>query len=202
MASVSLKKGQRVSLKKKNGNPLLCGMVGLGWDPVKKSGGGGFLSGLLGGGSNDDEIDLDASIGMFDAGGSMIDVVYYPPSKHNSKCGSLHHHGDNRTGEGEGDDEKIDIDFTRIPANVQTLVVTVSSFTGQTFDDVENAFVRMVDDQGNELVRYDLSDQGAYSAMVMMKIYRKDGEWKVQAIGALEQGATIHKLADAMARYV
>lgn len=179
--SVSLSKGQSVSLAKAGGSTLTRVAMGLGWDAAKKE---GFLGKFMGGG----DIDLDASCLVFDAGGVLIDQVWFHQLK--SGCGAIVHSGDNRTGDGDGDDEVITIDLTRLPAAAKTLVFTVNSFTSQTFDDVANATCRLVDQSagGRELVRYTLSGGGRHTAQIMAKLTRQGDDWTMTAIGAPAHG--------------
>ena len=87
------------------------------------------------------------------------------------------------------------VDLDKVPANVKSLVFTVNSFTGQTFDAVENAYCRMLDvSSKNEVARYTLSSQGSHSAQIMAKVYRHNGEWKMHAIGENGTGRTIENL--------
>jgi len=163
----------------------------LGWD-AKKSGGKGLLGGMFGGGGSD-SIDLDASCVMFDDNNKAVDTVYFGHLK--SKDGSVVHTGDNRTGDGDGDDEQIIVDLDKVPATVKSLVFTVNSFTGQTFDAVENAYCRIVDSGSKtEVARYTLSAQGSHTAQIMAKVYRHGGEWKMHAIGENGTGRTIENL--------
>lgn len=187
---INLQKGQKISLSKESGGALSKVIMGLGWD-AKKSG-GGFLKGMFGGGGGD-SIDLDASCVLFDDNNKLVDTVWFKQLK--SRDGSIVHTGDNRTGEGDGDDEQIIVDLDKIPANVKALVFTVNSFTGQTFDAVENAYCRMVDNSNKkEIARYTLSAQGSHSAQIMAKVYRHNGEWKMHAIGENGTGRTIDSL--------
>ncbi|MDZ7706254.1 MAG: TerD family protein [Trueperaceae bacterium] len=189
--SVSLSKGQKISLDKEAGSGLKEVIMGLGWD-AKKSGGGGFLGGLFGGGGGGD-IDLDASCVLFDEKGEMVDTVWFRQLR--SKDGSITHTGDNRTGAGEGDDEQIIVDLSAVPQTVKTLVFTVNSFTGQTFSQVDNAFCRIVDRKTNkEVAKYNLSVQGDHTAQVMAKLYRENGAWQMQAIGENARGRTFKDL--------
>ncbi|MBI6550248.1 TerD family protein [Xenorhabdus lircayensis] len=181
---VSLNKNQSVSLAKQSAS-LAKIDFGLGWDPVAKK--KGFLASLFGGGS--DEIDLDASCIMLDKSGSAIDTVWFGQLK--SKCGSVQHTGDNRTGEGDGDDEVIRVDLIRLPANVEYLAFTVNSFRGQTFNDVGNAFCRVVDQSGKELARYQLNEQGAHTGIIISSLRRNDGQWDFTAHGVPCLGRTI-----------
>jgi tellurium resistance protein TerZ len=178
--SVNLVKGQKISLEKEAGGKLNKVVMGLGWDVKKKTG-------FLGFGGGKGNIDLDASCILFDEQGNMADSVWFRQLK--SKDGSIVHTGDNVTGEGEGDDEQIIVDLTKVPPNIKTLVFVVSSFRGQTFSEVENAFCRMVDQQsGKEIAKYNLSAQGNHTSQVMAKIYRHSGEWKLHAIGENASG--------------
>ena len=187
--AVNLQKGQKISLEKEAGTALNQVIMGLGWDAVKKKGFWGF-----GGGSQD--IDLDASCLMFDENKQVVDVVWF--RQLNSQDGSICHSGDNRTGDGDGDDEQIGVALNQVPANVKSLVFTVNSFTGQDFSQVENAFCRIINGaNGQEIARYDLSVQGSHSAQVMAKLYRHNGEWKMHAIGEIASGRTFHDLMPA-----
>jgi tellurium resistance protein TerZ len=189
---VDLVKGQRISLDKEVGGALSRVVMGLGWDVAKR---GGFLGGLFGGG---DSIDLDASCVMFDEAGHAVDTIYYAQLQ--SRDGSVIHTGDNLTGEGEGDDEQIRVDLSRVPQNVKTLVFVVNSFTGQDFGRIENAFCRLVDETtGAEIARYNLSGGGSHTAQVMAKVYRgSEGGWDMSAIGENASGRTFRDLMPAI----
>ncbi|MDP3840684.1 MAG: TerD family protein [Methylococcales bacterium] len=186
--ALNLEKGQKISLSKEAGGTLTKVTMGLGWDVAKK---GGMLGGLFG--SSGGSVDLDASCVMFDDTNKIIDTVWFRQLK--SKDGSIVHTGDNLTGEGEGDDEQINVDLSRVPANVKALIFTVNSFTGQTFDSIESAYCRMLDSSNNkEIARYTLSGKGSHSAQIMAKLYRHNDEWKMHAIGENGFGRTIESL--------
>ena len=119
--SVNLTKGQKVSLTKRGGGSLSLVRMGLGWDAVKKRG-------LFG--SRSQSIDLDASALLFDAGGNLVDAVWFRQLR--SRDGSVQHTGDNLTGAGEGDDESVIVDLARLSPAVTQIVFTVNSFTGRT----------------------------------------------------------------------
>ena len=180
---VNLTKGQKISLDKESGRTLNKVFMGLGWDAVKK---GGFLGRVLGGGG---DIDLDASCVMFTADKQLADVVYFGQLA--SRDGSVRHSGDNLTGEGDGDDEIINVTLADVPAEIHYLVFTVCSYRGQTFDEVENAYCRLVDDQNKEIARYAISGGGSFTAMIMAKLYRHNGEWKMHAVGESMSGTTV-----------
>lgn len=169
---VSLVKGQKVTLRKDGGVALTFLRMGLGWDPVEKRG-------LFG--NRAPNIDLDASAVMF-ADQNIVDVAYY--GQLTSKDGSIQHQGDNLTGEGAGDDEVVLVDLTRIPPHINTVMFIVTSYKGHTFEQIQNAFCRLVDGTTNdELARYTLQGGMPFTGMVMAKVYRQGGEWKLQAIG-------------------
>lgn len=194
--AISLAKGQKISLEKEAGTGLARITMGLGWDAVKKK---GFLGGLFGGG--DTSIDLDASAVEFDANKQPLDVVWFKQLK--SRDGSILHTGDNLTGEGDGDDEQIIVDLTKVPAQVESIIFTVTSFRGQTFDEVENAFCRIVNDSnGSEIARYTLSGGGSHNAIIMAKVYRHNGEWKMHAIGEPASGRTVDEMIPMMRNFV
>ena len=164
--SISLQKGQKISLSKEAGGNLSKIMVGLGWDPAD-------------GGAS---IDLDASAIMFSEAKEVVDNVYYNNLK--SSDGSVEHTGDNLTGEGEGDDEQLLVNLSAVTSNVKHIVFTVTSYEGQTFNEIANAFCRVVDGSTNkELARYELTTGGPYRGMVIARLYRHNDEWKMAALG-------------------
>ncbi len=188
---VSLVKGQKVTLRKDGGVALTFLRMGLGWDPVKKSG-------LFG--NRSANIDLDASAVLF-AGQNIVDVAYY--GQLTSKDGSIQHQGDNLTGEGDGDDEVVLVDLTRIPPHVDTVMFIVTSYRGHTFEQVQNAFCRLVDGTTNdELARYTLQGGMPFTGMVMAKVYRQGSEWKLQAIGEGMQAKHPGEAAPQLGRFL
>jgi len=188
---VSLQKGQSVRLEKSGGGTLTRVAMGLGWDVRKAKG----LMGFLGGGGGD--IDLDASCLLFDADRALLDQVWFRQLA--SHDGSIVHSGDNRTGAGDGDDETINVDLTRLPASVQTLVFTVNSFTGDSFDRIENAYCRVVDStNGKELARYDLTGAGSHTGQVMAKLVRSGDGWEMKALGDRTSGRTFQEMMGAI----
>ncbi len=189
---VSLSKGQKVTLRKDGGVALTRIRMGLGWDPVKSRG-------MFG--NRTPDVDLDASAVLF-ADQNIVDVCYYGQLK--SKDGSIAHQGDNLTGEGEGDDEVIAVDLSRIPAHINTILFLVTSYKGHTFDQLANAFCRLVDDTNDaELARYTLMGSGLnYTGMVMAKVYRAGSEWKLQALGEGMQAKHPGEAAPQLGRFV
>ncbi len=198
---ISLQKGQRVDLTKGNAG-LSKIMVGLGWDPVEKSG-GGLLGGLFG--SKGAEVDCDASVIMLDSNEKMAkkeDLIYFGNLK--SKCGSVVHTGDNLTGDGDGDDEQLIIELDRVPADIQKLVFVVNIYDcvrrKQDFGLIKNAFIRVVNGSDNqELIRFSLTDSYAgKTTLVVGEIYRSGAEWKFAAIG---EGTNEASLSEIVKRY-
>ncbi|MCW3795297.1 TerD family protein [Paenibacillus sp. FSL R5-0749] len=174
--TISLAKGQRIDLTKTNPG-LTKVVVGLGWDTNKYSGGVDF--------------DLDASAFLLHEDGKAKgtdDFVFY--NNPTGGAGSLTHTGDNRTGEGEGDDEQIIVDFSKVPANITRIGITVTIYDyearAQNFGQVSNAFVRVVDASNErEVLRYDLGeDFSTETAVVFCEFYRSGSDWKFQAIGS------------------
>jgi tellurium resistance protein TerZ len=194
---ISLQKGQKISLEKEAGGALSRVFMGLGWDAAKSK---GLLGGLFGGGGGG-SIDLDASCILFDERNQKVDVVWFRQLQ--SRDGSIRHTGDNLTGEGEGDDEQIIVDLTRVPAHVKSLIFVVNNFTGQDFSRVENAFCRLVNAANDqEIARYNLSCTGNHTAMIMAKVYRHNNEWKMHAIGETGQGRTYDQLLPQLQSYL
>ncbi len=191
--TVSLQKGQKVSLAKRGGGTLTVVRMGLGWDAVRKR--GLFRS-------KAQEIDLDASALLFDGAGTFVDAVWF--RQLHSQDGAVAHTGDNLTGAGDGDDESIVVDLTRLSPAVAQIVFTVNSFTGQDFSQIENAFCRLVDETTDEeLARYDLTGSGQHNAQIMAKVSRDGGGgWTMTAIGAIANGRTFQDLLPATAAYL
>jgi len=186
---ISLSKGQTVSLEKRGGGTLTTVRMGLGWDAVKKKG--------LFGGVKSQSIDLDASALLFDATGNLVDQVWFRQLR--TKDGAVQHTGDNRTGDGDGDDESIIVNLQVLPASVAQIVFVVNSFTGQNFSQIENASCRLIDATNeSELARYDLSGSGTHNSQVMAKVSRTGSGWSMTAIGAIANGRTFHDLLPAV----
>lgn len=189
--TVSLTKGQTVSLTKASGPQLTRAHMGLGWDARKVR---GFL-----GREKEQEIDLDASCLAFDTAGTLVDQVWFQQLK--SADGAIVHTGDNRSGAGDGDDESIIVDLPGVNPLIHTLVFVVNSYSGESFSQIENAFCRLVDlDSGAEIARFDLSGSGAHTAQIMAKLVRNGTGWNFQAIGEKANGRTIQDLIPAAAR--
>lgn len=172
--ALSLQKGGNLSLSKEAPG-LTKILVGLGWDPRATDG---------------TQFDLDASAFLLNATGKVrgeADFIFYNQLK--SPDGSVEHTGDNRDGVGEGDDESIKVDLSRVPADVDKIAFTVTIHDAdarkQNFGQVSNSFIRIVNEaNGSEIVRYDLAeDASTETAMIFAELYRNNGEWKFRAVG-------------------
>lgn len=182
--SVKLTKGQGVNLKKDAPN-LKRVLIGLGWDPVKSI-------------FSTSNMDIDASVICIDGNGRKESVVYYGDLTHRS--GAIKHYGDNLTGDGDGDDEQIEIQLDKVPANIARLSVIINIYSAysrhQNFGKVKNCFVHASDlDSGKELVRYDVDGNfDGKTGIFVADIYRHNGEWKFKAIGEGVKVANIQEM--------
>jgi len=205
--AINLVKGQTIDLRKNDKGDtydLSTVTIGLGWDVRKKQ--SSFLGGLLGGGKTE-EYDLDAIAFLLDSndkvadlgstvqtrdGGSIGlyegDIVFFNSMNHPS--GHIWLTGDNRTGAGDGDDEQIIVRLDSLDNKYQKILIVVAIYQGrqnnQHFGMIENAFIRAVDNKGNEIVKFNLSGDATYNgmcSMVFAEVYRKDVTWKFRAIG-------------------
>lgn len=180
--AVNLSKGQRVSLDK----AVTMAKIGLGWDVNQYDGG--------------EDFDLDACVFLLGKNGKVLndeDFVFY--NNLTTRNGAVVHTGDNRTGDGEGDDEAIIIDFTKIPQEIEKIAVTVTIFEAdkkrQNFGQVSNSYVRVLkidspdDPGGEEVIHFDLVEEFSIeTAIVVCEIYRYNGDWKFNAVAAGFQG--------------
>ncbi|ENT2948569.1 TerD family protein [Klebsiella aerogenes] len=193
---VSLTKNQTISLSK--ASPALSQLTfGLGWDPLqaKKK---GLFGGLFSGGAG--SIDLDASCILLNKNGNVLDTIWFGQLK--SRCGAVVHSGDNLTGEGEGDDEVIRVNLEKLSSNVEYLAFTVNSFRGQTFNEVENAHCRVLNQNNQELARYQLTEQGSHTGIIIASLSRQNGSWDFTAHGQAAQGRTIEDMESDVLRIV
>ncbi|GAA0696930.1 TerD family protein [Kitasatospora atroaurantiaca] len=188
--SVNLAKGQQVSLQKSSGEALTVVRMGLGWKAAPKRG-------LFG--TRTRQIDLDASALLY-AEKTPSDVVFFQHLVSND--GSVRHTGDNLVGgAGAGDDdESIIVDLAHVPAQITQVIFTVSSYTGQTFAEVQNAHCRLVDETtGQELARYELAGGGPHTGQIMAKVFRDGaGGWGMQAIGSPAKARTFQDMLPAI----
>lgn len=194
--SVSLQKGQKVSLSKDHAG-LSKVIIGLGWDEVQQAKKGLFAP-------KPQAIDCDASALLLKNGKLMDkgDIIYYGNLRHSSK--TVQHMGDNLTGAGEGDDEQIIVDLAKIPQEYDKIVIVVNIYQPvqrkQHFGLIKNAFCRLIDERtNNEMCKYNLTeDYSGATALIFGEIYRYNGEWKFNAIGQATNDPGLGELA---ARY-
>lgn len=173
--AVQLKKGGRVNLTKDSG--FVKGMIGLGWDTNRYQG--------------SEDFDLDLVIFECNAQKRCINenyIVFYNNPALKDPEGAIVHSGDNRTGAGDGDDETAQIDLSKVSAGVESIIIAVTIYEAkarsQNFGLVDNAFVRLVDESGKEVLRYDLGeDFSTQTSVVFAEIYRNNGDWKFRAVG-------------------
>ncbi len=192
--SVSLQKGQKVNLSKDHGG-LSAVTVGLGWDEAPRKGG------LF---SRPQPVDCDASALLLQNGRlhDREDLVYFGNLRHRS--GTVWHMGDNLTGAGEGDDEQIVVNLQQLPPQYDRIVIVVNIYEAvkrkQHFGMIQNAFIRLVDQRNNsEMCRYNLTENYEnMTAMIFGEIYKRNGEWKFNAVG---QGTTDPGLGELANRY-
>lgn len=180
--AINLSKGERISLEKVAPG-LVQIFIGLGWDINVTDTGGDF--------------DIDASIFLLGSNEKLISdkhFIFYNNLKSPDPEQSIQQRGDNRTGAGDGDDEIIDVNLKTVPSEIEKMVLTVTIHEAdkrqQNFGQVSNAFVRIVNcENEEEIIRYDLTeDFSVETALIMAELYRKDGEWRMNAVGAGYQG--------------
>lgn len=180
--TITLQKNQTISLSKERPG-LSKVFMGLGWDPAKAKGFFGKLT-------QASSIDLDASAVVLDANKNELYSVSF--SSLRSRDGAIVHDGDNLTGEGDGDDEVIHVDLAKLPADAAYVVFTVNSFRGQTFDEVDNAVARLVDDTNNqEIATFTLREQGRHTGVIMAVLSKGSDGWSMKAIGTPASGRRV-----------
>lgn len=185
--AISLQKGQKIDLKKKDGSQLTKLMVGLGWKEVKKSGG---LFGLF---KSKVDVDIDASVLMLGADGkipSKEEIIFFNHKDHPTGC--VHHCGDNLVGgkmDGMEDSEQVLVDLSKVPQGIERIVFVVTIYDcvarKQHFGMVEDAYIRIVDQGAKETIaNYNLTeDYSGRTSMTVGELSRQGGAWKFSAIG-------------------
>ena len=190
---ISLVKGQKIDLTKNNSS-LKKLLVGLGWDPVKQE-----KKGFFGFGAPAADVDVDASVIMLrnDKLVGKEDLIYF--GNKNSRCGGIIHTGDNITGDGDGDDEQILVDLSKIPQDVNKLVFVTNIYDcikrKQSFGMIQNAFIRIADNNNQNIAMFNLTeDYNGKTALVVGELYRHNGEWKFTAIGEGTQDTCLNDI--------
>lgn len=168
---IELTKGQELVLTTEDGQPLTRLQVGVGWDKERTA---GFI------GSGAPEIDLDASAVQF-ASGQLFDLAFY--NNLTTRDGSVTHQGDNLSGRGEGDDERLTLDLGRVYEKVDTIALLVSSYQGHTLEWINNAYCRLLDDQDVELARVTLTGGVPQTGLALATLLRDGEQWRLRAIG-------------------
>jgi len=200
--AINLQKGQRISLEKSNGSKLQTICVGINWGAIEKKG-------LFGFGTTKEAVDLDASCALYDDNKQLIDVVYFGHLK--SKDGAVKHSGDDLTGDLSGNDgldnEVITVDLSALSASVSYVGFILNSFRGQDFGTIPFASIRIYEGtptQVNEVfATYDIAhskDFAGHVSMAMGAFYKKNGEWKFNAIGEPTRDRKLEESVKTMAQ--
>jgi tellurium resistance protein TerZ len=199
--SIGPQEEQPIDLEQETGHSPSHIFMGLGWCK-KKVESHGFLG--FGSGTQEVDVDLDASCLLFNKSGRLVDQVWFEQLQ--SQCGSVIHSGDDETGSGNADaeNERITVDLQGLPAVVETLVFTVTSFSGESFVEIPHAFCVVVDVVADiEIVNFDLSVEGGdYTGLILAKLYHDAGEWKLQTLGKPAQGRTCQELLPVIKDYL
>lgn len=182
--AINLQKGQRINLKKENGATLTQACVGINWGAIEKK---GFFGGIT-----REAVDLDASCILYDANKNATEVIYFGNLK--SKNGAIRHSGDDLTGDIDGDDgldnEVITVDFNNLDSNVEHVALVLNSYKGQDFGTIPFASIRIYEGTPTNVrevfAKYDIANDASFRghvSMVMGVFYKRNGEWKFNAIG-------------------
>lgn len=177
--SINLKKDQKFNFNLEKTDKIEKVYMGIGWDPADE----------------DEEIDLDASCVTLNNENEFIEIIDF--SKLESNDGAIKHLGDNLTGEGDGDDEIINVDLLKLNDEVQSLVFTITSFSGQSFDEIDNCFARLVNAKtGEEMCKFELNSIGDYTAVIMCKLSRQNNGWEFKALGKATDAESADDILD------
>lgn len=185
--AINLSKGQKISLEKTA--PKLSRIaLGLAWQPIDPK---GFFGRIF---NTSEAVDLDASCVCLDAQGKEIDVIWFRKLVSTDKA--VRHSGDNRTDEGDGDDETLSVDLAGLDARIAVLMFTINSFSGQSFQRVRSSSCRLLNLQTREaLAMFSLDAQGRHTALLMAALTRRGTDWEMSAIGEPGFGSTYRDLA-------
>ena len=193
--AIRLEKGQRINLEKGNGSKLTNICVGVNWGAITKKGWFGI--------TRTEAVDLDASCAEFDAAGNVVDKVWFRHLASND--GAIKHSGDDLTGDTDGDDgldnEVISVDLSRVPSNVEKIAFVLNSFRGQDFKTIPFASFRIY--EGTPTKVKDIANDPTFAgsvSMVMGVFYRRNGEWKFNAIGAPTKDRNFEQILETVKR--
>lgn len=200
--AINLQKGQRINLEKSNGSKLQNICVGINWGAIEKK----SFFGLA---KSKEAVDLDGSCAMFTENKQLVEVVYFRNLK--SKDGAVKHSGDDLTGDTGGDDgldnEVISLDFTRLDPSVNYVAFVLNSFRGQDFATIPYASIRIYEGTPSRVTevfaKYDIANGAGFAghvSMVMGVFYKKNGEWKFNAIGEPTKDRNLQETVDTVAQ--
>jgi tellurium resistance protein TerZ len=177
--SINLSKEQKFKFNLEKTDIISEVFMGIGWDPADE----------------DEEIDLDASCVLLNVDKEVIEVIDF--SNLTSEDEAVEHQGDNLTGDGDGDDEVINVNLKSLSDEVDSLVFTITSFSGQSFEDIDNCVARLVNNKtGAEMCKYELKNIGDFTAVIMCKLSRANGGWEFKALGIGTDGETADDLIE------
>ncbi len=177
--SINLKKEQTFNFNLEKNEIVKKVYMGIGWDPA----------------NNEDDVDLDASCILLDSDNDLLEIIDF--SKLISKDSAIEHLGDNLTGDGDGDDEVINVDLGKLRQEANTLIFTITSFSGQSFTEIKNCSARLVNAESEtEMCKFELDKIGDYTAVIMCKLSRQNGGWEFKAIGKGAEGESADDLLD------
>ena len=185
--AIKLSKGGKINLAKADGG-LQRVSIGLAWDPIETKSGG--LFGMFKSTSKE-AVDLDASCVIREDGGK-VNAVYFGNLR--AYGNAVVHSGDNLTGEGDGDDETITVDLTRLPDGIDQLTFTISSFRGQTFQKIQNAYCHIRDEKGVLLAEFDMAGGSDKTGIIVGTVTRTGYTWEFEAVGEYRNGRTFSEL--------
>jgi len=187
---IELTRDQEMVLAREDGTSLGRLTMGLGWD---KKPGAGFI------GTGAPDVDLDASAVQY-AGEQLFDLAFFNHLE--TRDGSVTHLGDNISGRGDGDDEQITVDLAKVFPRVDTMLFLVSSYQGHSLEFVRNAYCRLVDEDGEEIARFTLTEGVPRTGFMMAKMFRDGDQWRLKAIGRGVAVTVPTESLDVLARFL
>jgi tellurium resistance protein TerZ len=187
---IELTRDQEMVLARDDGTSLGRLTMGLGWD---KKPGAGFI------GTGAPDVDLDASAVQY-AGEQLFDLAFFNHLE--TRDGSVTHLGDNISGRGDGDDEQITVDLAKVFPRVDTMLFLVSSYQGHSLEFVRNAYCRLVDEDGEEIARFTLTEGVPRTGFMMAKMFRDGDQWRLKAIGRGVAVTVPTESLDVLARFL